>query len=177
MTDCDVAVLVLETAGQEPTAERRDELLRAYERRLPASLERRRGEVLPNVREVLEDLEARSDVRSFLLTGNTAAGARAKLARYGLDRFFAGEAGAFCAGPESRVEIARRACALADGAEALYVIGDSPADVACGKAIGARTIAVATGTHSADELAAERPWAVLAEVPEPAAFRRLVGLT
>jgi phosphoglycolate phosphatase len=176
MTDTGVAALVLEAAGLEVTPERGDELLRAYERRLPVSLQRRRGRVLENVREVLEDLEPREDVRSFLLTGNTAAGAAAKLAHYGLDRFFSDGAGAFCAGPGSRVDIARRALPLANGAEAIYVIGDSPHDVECGKAIGARTIALATGTHSAEELAACEPWVVLDRIPEPARFRELIGL-
>jgi phosphoglycolate phosphatase len=176
MTDAEVAALVLETAGQEPTREGCERLLHAYERRLPASLHLRRGRVLPNVREVLEDLEGRTDVRSFLLTGNTAAGARAKLSHYGLDRFFPDGAGAFCVGAEPRVDIARRARALVDGTDMLYVIGDSPADVACGKAIGARTIAVASGTHTEAELAAEEPWAVVEGIPPPEEFRTLVGL-
>ena len=176
MTDWAVAGLVLEAAGQEATPERREQLLRAYEQRLPESLHRRRGAVLPNVREVLEDLAARDEVRSFLLTGNTAAGARAKLCHYGLDRFFPDGAGAFCIGAEPRADIARRASVLADGADALHVIGDSPADVACGKAIGARTIAVASGTHTEAELAVEEPWAVLERIPPPDEFRALIGL-
>jgi phosphoglycolate phosphatase len=176
LTDSEVAALVLETAGEEATAERVEALVRAYERRLPAALHRRRGEVLPNVREVLEDLEGRADVRSLLLTGNTRAGARAKLAHYDLEAFFPEGAGAFCVGPGPRVEIARRARALANGADRLYVIGDSPADVACGNAIGARTIGVASGAHTAGELAAGDPWRVLERIPEPLAFRRLIGL-
>src|SRR5262249_5478213 len=143
---------------------------------LPAALHRRQGAVLPNVREVLEDLESRDDVRSILLTGNTRAGAHAKLRHYGLDRFFPDGVGAFCEGPEPRAEIARRARALAEGAKRLYVIGDSPADVACGKAIDARTIAVASGTHSAGELAAAEPWLIVEQIPEPEAFRRLLGI-
>ena len=74
------------------------------------------------------------------------------------------------------MDIARRALPLAEGADAMYVIGDTPADVECGKAIGARTIAVASGWHSADELAATEPWLVLERIPEPDAFRELVGI-
>ena len=80
--------------------------------------------------------------------------ARAKLAHYGLDRFFPDGAGAFSIDHGSRTEIARRALPLAAGAELVYVIGDTPADVECGKAIGARTLAVATGSHSVADLAA-----------------------
>jgi phosphoglycolate phosphatase len=175
-TDAGVARLVLEHAGQRADPDTVEAVLRSYERRLPESLPRRKGRVLDGVREVLEDLEGRDDVRSYLLTGNTPAGARAKLRHYDLDRFFRNGQGAFCIDHGSRVDIARRALPLAEGAEAVYVIGDTPADVECGKAIGARTIAVASGWHSPDELAATEPWIVLGRIPEPAEFRRLLGI-
>ena len=176
LTDAGVATLVLEHAGQEAGRERVDAVLRAYERRLPGSLPRRQGRVLEGVREVLEDIEGRQDVRSYLLTGNTPSGARAKLRHYDLDRFFPDGEGAFCTDHGSRTEIAQRALPLAEGAEAAYVIGDTPADVECGKAIGARTIAVASGWHSAEELAATQPWALLERIPEPQEFRALIRL-
>jgi phosphoglycolate phosphatase-like HAD superfamily hydrolase len=174
LTDAEVAAASLEAAGVEATDRRVEDFLRAYERHLPACLPRRSGHVMPGVREVLEDLRERNDVRSFLLTGNTPLGARTKLTHYGLAGFF--DDGAFCAGPGARLEIARRALPLADGAEAVFVIGDTPQDIACGNAIGARTIAVATGSHSIDELARHDPWTVLERIPEPAAFRALVEL-
>jgi phosphoglycolate phosphatase-like HAD superfamily hydrolase len=174
LTDVGVAALVLEHAGQEATPERIDAVLRAYERHLPASLPRRQGRVLEGIREVLEDLEGRPDVRSYLLTGNTPAGARAKLEHYDLSRYFPGEGGAFCIDHGTRNDIARRALPLAEGAEAVYVIGDTPADVECGKAIGARTIAVASGWHPREELAATEPWLVLDRIPTPDEFRRLI---
>jgi phosphoglycolate phosphatase-like HAD superfamily hydrolase len=176
LTDAGVARLVLEHAGRRADPDTVDAVLRSYERRLPESLPRRTGRVLDGIREALEDLEQRSDVRSFLLTGNTPSGARAKLRHYDLDRFFPEGEGAFCVDHGSRVEIARRALPLAEGADAVYVIGDTPADVECGKAIGARTIAVASGWHSPDELAATDPWIVLERIPEPAEFRRLLGI-
>lgn len=176
LTDADVAALVLEAAGSEPSPEAAERILREYERRLPASLPRRQGQVLPGVLEALEDLAPLTHVRSLLLTGNTPAGARAKLAHYGLDRFFPNGAGAFCEGPEKRVDIARRALTLAGGAETIFVIGDTPHDVECGSAIGAQTIAVASGWHSAEELAAAKPWALLERIPEPPEFRRLLGV-
>lgn len=175
-TDGEVAALVLETAGREATAELVERILREYEQRLPGCLPRRQGRVLPGVLEVLDDLAGRPGVRSLLLTGNTPSGARAKLAHYKLDRFFPDGAGAFCLGPERRVEIARRALPLAEGAEAIFVIGDTPHDVACGREIGARTIAVASGSHSVEELTACGPWVTLERIPEPPRFRELVGL-
>jgi phosphoglycolate phosphatase-like HAD superfamily hydrolase len=175
-TDAGVARLVLEHAGQPTDRDTVDAVLRSYERRLPQSLPRRKGRVLDGIREVLEDLEDRADVRSYLLTGNTPTGARAKLRHYDLDRFFPEGAGAFCIDHGSRVDIALRAMPLAAGADAVYVIGDTPADVECGKAIGARTVAVASGWHSPDELAATEPWIVLDRIPEPDEFRHLLGI-
>lgn len=175
LTDAEVAALAIRTATGEERPELVDEFLRAYERHLPACLHRRQGRVLPGVRALLEDLDGRDDVASHLLTGNTPAGAAAKLAHYDLARFFGGR-GAFCAGAGPRAEIARRASALAGEADARYVIGDTPADVACGEAIGARTIAVATGSYDADALSATGAWSVLERIPEPPRFRALVGL-
>ncbi len=176
LTDSGVGRLVLQHARLDPGPDRVEALLRRYEELLPASLPRREGRVLAGVREVLEDFAGRTDVRSYLLTGNTPAGARAKLVHYDLDRFFPEGEGAFCIDHGTRTDIARRALPLAEGADAVYVIGDTPADVECGKAIGARTIAVASGWHSTDELGATQPWALLERIPEPQEFRALIGL-
>ena len=118
---------------------------------------------------------------SLLLTGNTAAGAKAKLEHYGLARYFAG--GAFCVDGDDRPSIARRALTVAaervggpiDPAST-FVIGDTPHDVRCGKEIGARTVAVASGTYALDELEREDPWLALAGLPEPAEFAELLML-
>jgi phosphoglycolate phosphatase-like HAD superfamily hydrolase len=176
LTDDGVAALVLEAAGCDPSPEARNRVLREYERRLPDSLPRREGRVLPGVAEALADLQGRRDVRSLLLTGNTPAGARAKLAYYGLDRFFPDGGGGFCIDSGSRTDIARRALSLAGDAERVYVIGDTPADIDCGKAVGARTIAVASGWHTLDDLAAHEPWVLLERILEPEQFRKLLEL-
>jgi phosphoglycolate phosphatase-like HAD superfamily hydrolase len=175
LTDAQIAALALETAGAAPTEELVHRYLRAYERHLPEMLHRRRGHVMPGVVDILEDLRGRDDVRSYLLTGNTEAGARAKLTHYGLLEYFDG-GGSFCLGPGERAEIARRALPLANGATP-YVIGDTPHDVACARAIEARTIAVATGSYDAGQLAEHDPWRVLERLPEPAAFRSLLALS
>src|SRR5580765_5713237 len=79
LTDAGVARLVLEHVGVEATPERIDAVVHEYERRLPASLPRRQGQVLEGVREALEAFHDDPEIRSYLLTGNTPAGARAKL--------------------------------------------------------------------------------------------------
>ncbi|HEX5448843.1 MAG TPA: HAD family hydrolase [Gaiellaceae bacterium] len=173
LTEHQVADAVFAIAAVEPEDELTDRFLRAYERHLPASLPRRDGRVLPGVREILEDLRDHADVRSYLLTGNTPAGARAKLTHYGLLEFFTD--GAYCIGPGPRTVIAQQAATLAGDADELYVIGDTPFDIEAGKAIGALTIAVATGSHTSAELAEHEPWVVLESLPLPDEFRRLVG--
>jgi phosphoglycolate phosphatase len=54
------------------------------------------------------------------------------------------------------------------------VIGDTPHDIHCANAIGARTIAVTTGGYTADELEPHRPWRIFAELPAPDEFVRLL---
>lgn len=175
MTDYSIAEAALADVGHGIDEETVQRFLEIHGRQLPEYLHRREGHVMPGVREILDDLSGRADVVNLLLTGNTAAGAAAKLAHYGLDGYF-GAGGAFCVGPGERAEIARRALPLAAGAEA-YVIGDTPADVECGSAIGALTIAVATGSYSLAELEATDPWAAVERLPEPQAFRALVSLS
>lgn len=174
LTDYAIAEAALRAAGDAGDEPRVREFLDVHGAQLHRYLGRRQGRVMPNVREILAGLQGRDDVVSMLLTGNTEAGARAKLRHYDLDGYFAG--GAFCAGPGERSGIARRAVELAGQVDAAYVIGDTPHDIEAGDAIGARTIAVATGSYTPDQLAAHEPWTVLEQLPGPAEFRELIGL-
>jgi phosphoglycolate phosphatase len=180
MTDYQIAVRTFESLGLEPQADLIERLVRRYESLLPTSLPRRTGRVLPNVREILESFKGRSDVRSYLLTGNTRGGAHAKLTHYGLWDFF--PTGAFAEDTRDRSTIAERALATARAhgpveAARAFVIGDTPHDIHCANAIGVRTIAVATGGYAVDELEPHQPWRVFSELPDPAAFSELVGAT
>lgn len=181
LTDAEVAALALRTCGAQDSPENVSHFLRAYESHLPDRLSWRQGRVLPGVVEVLDHLAPREDVACILLTGNTEAGAGAKLAHYGLTGRF--DAGAFCTGVDDRETIARRAHALALEryghdlpGERIYVVGDTIHDVRCGKAIGARTVAVASGPVSHSELAASEPWLLLEALPEPRRFAEALEL-
>ena len=144
----------------EATYER---LLRAYLRVLPLELTARDGGVYPGVREVLARLSSRSDVRLGLLTGNYREAAWQKLRHYELDHHF--HFGGFGDEHAHRDDVARQAFADAQSHQApspidaskLWVIGDTPADVQCGRAIGARVIAVATGMFTREELEPTQP--------------------
>lgn len=186
-TDSQIATAVLEACELEPSPERVSRMLRVYEQHLPDRLGWREGAVLPNVREVLDDLASDAGAVSLLLTGNTPAGARAKLTHYGLIDDFAGPdgepLGAFCADGDDRDTIARRALEVAAevtgrplAGETAVVIGDTPHDVRCGRAIGARTLAVATGVFGVHELAAAGAWRAFNWLPEPSALRELLLL-
>ncbi|MEK6229205.1 MAG: HAD family hydrolase [Actinomycetota bacterium] len=181
LTDYEVAALAIRTAGRSDDAATVTAFLRAYERMLPDRLHSRQGAVMPGVIEILEHLNGRGDVMNLLLTGNTREGASAKLAHYGLTSYFVD--GAFCVDGDGRVAIARRALALATeriGAEperdAVTVIGDTPADVRCGQAIGARTVAIASGAYSREQLEELAPSVVLEDLPSPGEFTALLGI-
>lgn len=175
MTDYQIAAKTFELLGVEADDAALERMVRRYEDLLPAALPTRPGRVLPNVREILERLRDRPDVRSFLLTGNTRRGGRAKLAHYDLLQYFPD--GAFAEDTRERTTIAVRALDLARRAGAaadVVVVGDTPHDVACAHAIGARTIAVATGGYAVEELAPCRPWRLFAELPPADEFERLI---
>lgn len=122
------------------------------------------------VPELLDALAARGDVIIGLLTGNMEAGARTKLRAAGLDpaRFVVG---AFGSDRESRPELpalaqrrAREQLGVDLPGSAVVVIGDTPADIACGQGIGARAIAVATGRYTVAQLEACSPSAVFPDL-------------
>ena len=58
--------------------------------------------------------------------------------------------------------------------DAIVIIGDTPADIDCGRAIGARAIAVATGRYSVDELAEHNPFVVFPNLADTDAVMRAI---
>lgn len=178
LTDYQIAVKTFELLDIAADEERLRRMVRRYEELLPEYLPLRQGRVLPNVREILDDLKDRADVRSYLLTGNTRGGARAKLTHYDLFKYFPD--GAFAEDTRARATIASRALELARRAgpiaeERIFVIGDTPHDIECANAIDARTIAVGTGGYSLEELEAHRPWCIFPELPAPDEFLDIIG--
>lgn len=133
------------------------------------------AEPLPGVMELLDALSRRADVALGLLTGNLVEGARAKLHAVGIDPdIFV--VGAFGSDHEHRPElpaIAQRRARAILGIEIpgrhVVVIGDTPADVQCGRGIGARAIGVATGRFPVDELMAHGAVAAFDDLSDTAA--------
>jgi phosphoglycolate phosphatase len=112
--------------------------------------------ILPGIAELLEQLAVRSDVLLGLATGNIERGARIKLARGNLNRYFS--FGGFGSDSENRTALVRRAADVAVGKNSvlgsndIFVIGDTPRDVDAGRDAGFRTVGVATGQYTVEEL-------------------------
>jgi phosphoglycolate phosphatase-like HAD superfamily hydrolase len=139
-----------------------------------------REHVFPGVHELLDELERRDDVVLGLLTGNIEAGARAKLTAVGIapHRFVVGAFGSDHHDRPELPEIARRRAERVLGhpinGRDVVVIGDTPADVACGVGIGARAIGVATGRYSVDDLRACDAAAVFPDLTDTDAVVRAI---
>jgi phosphoglycolate phosphatase-like HAD superfamily hydrolase len=153
--------------------------LDCYLKHLPREMVNPRARTLPGVPELLQAIAARPGFAQGLLTGNLRRGAEIKLSHHQLWAHFA--FGAFADDSELRDELGphalRRAAAHHDvefAVDRVYVVGDTPHDIACGQAIGARTIGVATGRHSVQELAACHPTAVFADLSDSAAVLRVI---
>jgi len=135
-----------------------DEQARGYAAR--ADELRRRGRALPGAADALRALADRPDVIQSILTGNTRPAAESKLRTFGLDRYPDLDVGAYGTDDDNRanlVKIARqRAEAVHDvrfDPTSTVLIGDTLNDVAAARDGGARIIAVATGSDSAEDLA------------------------
>lgn len=132
-----------------------------------AHLERHIGDgsrvtVLPGIADVVRALSVRDDALVGLLTGNIEAGARTKLWPTGLYPLF--RVGAYGSDSMDRRRLPAVACERARALagrefpfERVTIIGDTPLDVDCARACGAVAVAVATGQHAHDELAACAP--------------------
>lgn len=180
-TDFQIARATFDTLEIAFDETRVRDMVRRYEELLPSYLPLKQGRVLPNVREILDRLTTRADVRSYLLTGNTRGGARAKLTHYQLldyfpDGAFAEDFGERATIAERALELARRAGPFSD--DRMFVIGDTPHDITCAAAIAARTIAVGTGgAYTVEQLLAYQPWRVFEQLPPADEFISLIDDT
>ncbi len=177
MTDNHIAAQVIEHIGEgQASNEDIHKLTRRYEELLPVFLAERGGYILPSVKEILAALHQKEEYVQLLLTGNSRCGAEIKLKHYGLDQYFDFEASAFCGHHLDRHDIAKFALKSVSERyphvtmEDIFVIGDTPNDINCGKSIGAKTIAVATGNYSYQQLAEYSPWWVVEKLPMPQEF-------
>ncbi len=164
-SDRAIAMDLFRTHGVAPSAENWRRFRAGYLARLEETLRTHQGYVLPGVHNLLAVLAARGDVAIGLLTGNLREAARRKLGHYGLWDWFA--FGGYGDEHIERCDIAAAALSAAklhlNGRAAgpipgqVIVIGDTPHDIACGRSIGARCVAVPTGHTSAAVLQNSAP--------------------
>ena len=160
-TDAGILADAAAAHGIRPDAPEFARFPNLYVRYLTQELDKpgpRKG-IMPGVRPLLDALAAREDIHLALLTGNLEAGAQIKLQYFDLWHYFRG--GAFGDDAPERNRLLPRAVAHVAqcGGPSVaprdaVVIGDTPLDVACAQASGARSIAVATGSHSVEQLRA-----------------------
>ena len=169
MTDPECVVEIMRLAGvaDDVIYQRRAECLRRYVDHLAVEMQNHDGaKLFPGVRELLERLNKLERVLVGLLTGNILRGANLKLRRWNLEPYF--RFGAYGDDHENRSVLAQIALEKArlltgepiSGADTT-VVGDTPRDVICARAIGARAVVVATGQVSRAELAGSEPDALL----------------
>jgi phosphoglycolate phosphatase len=180
-TDPSISHDLLAIHGLAPTPANINRLKAAYLSHLPGALRTFNGIVLPGVRALLDQLHATEHIAVGLLTGNVREGAHRKLSHFDLWQYF--PFGAFADDIHERDDIARSAMPEIKrhlgreiDPDRIWVIGDTPLDVKCARAIGARAVAVATGWHSIDELNRARADHVLKDLEDPGALLSAWGL-
>ena len=133
------------------------------------------------VGELLEAMAADARFVTSLLTGNVERLAEAKLRTVGIWSYFKGR-GAFGSDAEERDHLPEIAAARLQAhlgvelsPERFVIVGDTPRDIKCARHFGARVVAVASGFHSLEQLAAHRADALLADLSDTAAVVNLLA--
>jgi phosphoglycolate phosphatase-like HAD superfamily hydrolase len=180
-TDRAIVEDLLRLAGLPVSEENLQRIQQGYLRHLPEHLRRhsaldpahpRFARILPGVEALVQGLHQREGFLLGLLTGNIRDGARIKLGHFRLFDYF--PIGGFGDRHHDRDDVAREALAEAHrhlgytlSPERVWVIGDTPLDIRCARAIGARAVAVVTGWHDREELAGHRPDFLLDDLSDP----------
>lgn len=165
-TDPQIAHALLGAEGwsRDAVDERLPELWRVYAANLEREITGVTVTPLPGIPALLDRIEqCGGEMTLGLLTGNVEAGARLKVEAAGIafDRFAVGAYGSDHADrpelPAIAVQRARERTGIGYRGKEIVIIGDTPFDIQCGESLGVRTVAVATGTHPAEELAEHAP--------------------
>jgi phosphoglycolate phosphatase-like HAD superfamily hydrolase len=174
-TDRQIARNLLAKHALPVTDENEAVFVNTYLRFLEEELPQRKGSLYPGVQTALDHIDQSEHLHNALLTGNMQRGAQLKLGHYGIWNYF--KFGAFANDSRHRPELSAVAFQRTsqhlgfpiDPAQ-IWVVGDTPHDIDCGKAINARTLAVATGAFSVEELATHQPDVTMANLADVTAF-------
>ena len=184
-TDPQIAMEILATMAlsEREAREHLPEVMRSLEIELERAIDtiRRDGRAHPGVPELLQRLHEDPGVVQTVLPGNIAANARLKIGAFGLERWFDMDIAATATDHHDRTELvgvalekaARRLGHPVDPRDA-WVIGDTPRDLECARAGGARCLLVATGRFAFDALRALDSDAVLPDLSDTDAVIRIL---
>jgi len=172
--DVRIIAETLAVHGLEPSEKAVKEITELYLQFIQEAVKKYPGELPPGIPALLEEARRRGDFLLALGTGNLEGGARAKLGVHDLNRFF--PVGGFAEDGFDRARLIRRA---ADRSAAYYqaemggppparvvVVGDTPLDIDAAQRNGYYSLAVATGTHTPDELSACHPTLLFPDLGE-----------
>ena len=162
----------------EVTPERWQKVMDEFFQAVPICLGQRQGYVLPGIRELLDQIHEDTGFAVGLLTGNTKIGAAAKLNHFNLHHYF--KFGGYGDEHLDRDHVAAAAMTAAiehvGGAfepETSWVFGDTPLDIKCARAIGAKCVALATGWHPVEELQDHKPDLLLRDLSDAESLWKL----
>ncbi|MCP5467732.1 MAG: HAD family hydrolase [Deltaproteobacteria bacterium] len=149
--------------GYKPETKAYQKVAKIYIEKMEQALQAApRFRLLPGITDLLETLFQRYPQALGIATGNFEDSAQLKLKRAGLENYFS--FGGFGSDSEDRLALTRKA--LERGRQALkrwippedvFLVGDTPHDIRCGKLLGMNTVAVASGSHSKKELSSYQP--------------------
>ncbi|HEY0457644.1 MAG TPA: HAD family hydrolase [Pyrinomonadaceae bacterium] len=184
----DTQVIYESLRGENITPEqifaRRDELLQTFQAEMKKVLAANGEpyETLPGVREILAETDRSPHFINALLTGNLSVAAEIKLKSVGLWHYFAGAPNAFGEISHNRSDLAAEAGKLFNerydfcfAPSQFIVIGDTPNDILCARAFGAKVVAVATGRNQmSEQLLENKPDFLLSDLSDTQAVLRLL---
>ena len=185
-TDRSIVADHLQRAGIEDNDANYREYCEQFLLRLPGALQERNGRVLPGVIEALERLTSQTSIHLGLLTGNLRRAARMKLDHFDLSPYFYAERDAFGGFGDQHyhrddvaraamIEVRERVSPEIDPKD-VWVIGDTPRDIQCARAIEANVVAVETGGYSREQLAAGKPDLLISDLQNADAWWDALGV-
>jgi phosphoglycolate phosphatase len=173
--------VALTLVGRPLSGEELKKVVERYLKLLPDELARCPFRLMPGVAQLLPLLAARKEIILGLETGNLEPAAYLKLKRGGLDSYFS--LGGFGSDSEDRTELVRQGIARARNLnhgsipnKNIFLIGDSPHDVAAGRNAGINTIAVCTGNAGKNVLLAESPSCLFSDLTDTSLFLQCIGV-
>ena len=158
-------------------------LLKLYSSMLPDYLQKTKGHLLPNVQTIVKFCHYNSAYCSCILTGNCEIAGHAKLNFFKINTLFNFDYSIFGDHNENREQLAESAWQKISQAnpqvtkDDVYIIGDTPLDIACAKAIGVRCLIISAGSfYDEAQLASCNPWKMIKQLPDnPQEFMQILS--